>query len=535
MPLRIYFLLMTSIFFGRIIAQSSTNTEQLRGPIVETQYGSLEGTRENSGIQSFKGIPYASPPVGAMRWKAPQRMAAWKDLRSAKGFGPRAMQPPIFGDMIFRSNGMSEDCLYLNIWTPDTKARLPVLVYFYGGGFVAGDGSEGRYDGESMAQKGIVSITVNYRLGVFGLLCHPELSGETSYKGSGNYGLMDQAMALEWVKENIAAFGGDPGKITIAGESAGSVSVSALMVSPLSKKIIAGAIGESGSLLGTMSPVTLADAEKNGEAFLEFAGVRSIAELRALSADTLLGLSSRFGPFRFSFSVDGYFLPREPLEMYRSGEQSSVPLLAGWNSEEMNYRMLLGNESLNKANYRKAVQKLYKENSEDILQVYDPATDADVEQVASDLCGDRFIGFSTWRWIDMQAKTGGKPVYRYYYSRPRPAMKTEEDAKSGRGASAMPLSKGAVHSAEIEYCMGNLHLNGVYAWTKDDEKVSQTMQSYFANFIKYGDPNGSGNVHWPSIRPGSPVPVMNIDVESKVMTEVNSGRYRVMEQLESKK
>lgn len=217
--------------------------------------------------------------MGVNRWKAPQPVKDWAGVLSAKDFSPRGIQAPIFGDMGFRSNGMSEDCLYLNIWTPNTKAKLPVLVYFYGGGFVAGDGSEARYDGESMAQKGIVALTVNYRLGIFGSFAHPELSAETSYHGSGNYGLLDQAAALQWVKNNISTFGGDPNKITIAGESAGSVSVSAQMVSPLSKHLIAGAIGESGSMLGTLPPSPLEDAEKTGLEFATTIGVNSLDEL----------------------------------------------------------------------------------------------------------------------------------------------------------------------------------------------------------------------------------------------------------------
>src|SRR5215813_9483077 len=220
---------------------------------VKIANGTLEGASDkSSGIRSFKGIPFGEPPIGDLRWKPPQPAPSWPGVRKADKFGPRCMQRPIFGDMGFRSNGMSEDCLYLNVWTPAKSAdeKLPVLVYFFGGGFVAGDGSEGRYDGESMAKKGIVAITVNYRLGVFGFFAHPELTKESPHRASGNYALFDQHAALEWVQQNIAAFGGDPKRVTIAGESAGSIAVSAQMASPLSKNLIAGAIGESGSILG---------------------------------------------------------------------------------------------------------------------------------------------------------------------------------------------------------------------------------------------------------------------------------------------
>ncbi|KXK24307.1 MAG: carboxylesterase, partial [Bacteroidetes bacterium OLB12] len=219
--------------------------------------GTIEGLYETgSGLQYYLGVPFAKPPVGNLRWKAPQPLDTWTGVKQTKKFGPRPIQAIVFGDMGSRSDGMSEDCLYLNVWTPAKKgASLPVLVYFYGGGFVAGDGSEPRYDGAAMAKKGIVVVTVNYRLGLFGFFAHPDLSKETTYKGSGNYGYLDQAFALQWVQKNIAAFGGDAKKVTIAGESAGSISVSAQMVSPLSRKLIAGAIGESGSGISALAAV----------------------------------------------------------------------------------------------------------------------------------------------------------------------------------------------------------------------------------------------------------------------------------------
>src|SRR5438876_3166700 len=280
--------LSTFIFIAILLITNRGASAQNR---VKTANGIVEGSPEqSSGIRTFKGIPFAAPPVDDLRWQPPQPVPNWKGLRKADQFGPRCMQRPIFGDMGFRSNGMSEDCLYLNVWTPakSSKERLPVLVYFYGGGFVAGDGSEARYQGESMARKGIVALTVNYRLGVFGLLAHPELTKESPRHASGNYGLLDQNAALRWVQQNIAAFGGDPKKVTIAGESAGSVSVSAQMASPLSRDLIAGAIGESGSIVGTLSAVPLAEGEQNGEKFATAIGATSLAALRAMPAEQLL-------------------------------------------------------------------------------------------------------------------------------------------------------------------------------------------------------------------------------------------------------
>lgn len=402
---------------------TAQTTAETSSALVRIANGLIEGTVEKSGVSSFKGIPFAAPPVGELRWKEPQPVKNWQGRLQAKQFGPNGMQTKVFGDMGFRSKGMSEDCLYLNVWTPSqAKKGLPVLVYFYGGGFVAGDGSEARYDGESMAAKGIVAVTLNYRLGVFGFMAHPELTKESPHHASGNYGVLDQAAALKWVQLNIAAFGGDPKRVTIAGESAGSVSVSAQMASPLSKNLIAGAIGESGSLLGTLSAAPLVKGEQTGVEFAKTVGANSLAELRALPADKLLEAASTFGPFRFSMTIDGYFFPKDPFEIYKAGEQAHVPLLAGWNSEEMNFKMVLGNEKPTKENYVKAVQKLYGEKAPEALQVYNAATDADVEQVATALAGDRFISYSTWKWAKMQAETSGKNVYRYLFSRPRPAM-----------------------------------------------------------------------------------------------------------------
>lgn len=522
-------------------AQSNT---KFPAPVIKTANGKVEGTVEQSGVLSFKGIPFAAPPVGDLRWKEPQPAKTWDDKLEAKQFGPNGMQYAVFGDMGFRSKGMSEDCLYLNVWSPaGAKKGLPVLVYFYGGGFVAGDGSEARYDGESMATKGIVAVTVNYRLGVFGFMAHPELTKESPHKSSGNYGLMDQNAALLWVQKNIAAFGGDPKRVTIAGESAGSVSVSAQMASPLSKNLIAGAIGESGSLLGTLPAIPLVKAEQVGVEFATAAKATSLADLRAMPAGQVLEASKKFGAFRFSMSVDGYFFPKSPYAIFEAGEQAHVPLLVGWNSEEMNSRMVMGNEKPTKENFTKAVQKLYNDKSGEILKLYDAATDDEVEQIATELASDRFIGYSTWKWADIQVKTGGKPVYRYLFSRPRPAMVASMGnatpglaggvVKDAPAAAKTPAARGAVHSAEIEYAMGNLASNKTYEWTPEDFAVSKLMQEYFANFIKTANPNGPGLPSWPAMTPGN-VQYINIDVDTKIETEKNRGRYIFMDQQASR-
>ena len=505
--------------------------------------GTLEGTREVSGVRSFKGIPFAQPPMSELRWKPPQPPKNWEGVRKADKFGPRAMQRPIFGDMGFRSDGMSEDCLYLNVWTPakSSKAKLPVLVYFYGGGFVAGDGSEGRYDGESMAKKGIVALTVNYRLGVFGFFAHPELTKESPHHASGNYGLLDQHAALQWVRQNIAAFGGDPRRVTIAGESAGSISVSAQMASPLSKSLIAGAIGESGSIIGALSAMPLAEAEQLGVKFAAGLGqgdAPSLAALRAMSAEQLLEATTKPGVPWFRPTVDGYFFPKDPPAVFAAGDQAHVPLLAGSNSEESSSAGVLGREKPTVENYRKALQRLYPGKADEVFKLYPAANEQEVLDAAQDLAGDRFIAYSTWKWIDLATKTAGRATYYYLYARPRPPMRTEMGnavpglaggivRNSPATAKQQPQSRGAVHSAEIEYAMGNLDYNKVYAWTPDDYQVSKVMQEYFANFIKTGNPNGLGLPKWPKFDRGQR---LIIDVKTRAEKDRVRARYEFLGQ-----
>jgi para-nitrobenzyl esterase len=516
---------------------------------VKTANGTLEGISDkSSGIRSFKGIPFGEPPTGELRWKPPQPVKNWQGVRKADKFGPRCMQRAIFGDMGFRSNGMGEDCLYLNVWTPAKSGneKLPVLVYFFGGGFVAGDGSEGRYDGESMAKKGIVAITINYRLGVFGFFSHPELTKESPNRASGNYGLFDQHAALKWEQQTIAACGGDPKRVTIAGESAGSIAVSAQMASPLSKNLMAGAIGESGSILGALSATPLADGEKMGVKFAASLGKGdspSLADLRAMTAEQLLEATAKPGQPWFTPTVDGYFFPKSPFEIYAAGEQAHIPLLAGVNSEESGYFGVLGREKPTVENYRKALERLYPGKGDEVFKLYPASNETEVMDAAQALASDRFISYSTWKWVDVATKMGGKPTYYYLYARPRPAMRAEMgDAQPGlaggvvRGqqaaANPRPQSRGAVHSAEIEYAMGNLELNKVYAWTPDDYKVSKIMQEYFANFIKTGNPNGKGLPNWPKFGEGQR---LVIDVNTRAEADKGRARYEFLDQSYTKK
>jgi para-nitrobenzyl esterase len=488
----------------------------------------------DSSVRSFKGIPFAQPPVGDLRWREPQPAKNWPGVRNAGEFGPRCMQVTSPGaDYWFRSNGMSEDCLYLNVWTParSNRERLPVLVYIFGGGFQNGDGSEPRYDGASMARKGIVAVTVNYRTNIFGFFSHPELTRESPNHASGNYGLLDQVAALQWVERNIAAFGGDPKRVTIAGESAGSIAVSALMASPLSRDLMAGAIGESGAMIATLPPRPLAEAEQNGARFAASAGAASLAALRAMTAEQVQAAVAKTPGTRFSTALDGYFLPKSVTDIFAAGGQSKIPLLAGSNSEEQSARSVLGAMDPTPENFAKAVQRLYGDRAAEVLKVYPASTPDEVLSAATDLASARFIAYGTWKWTELQMKTGGKPVYRYFYARPRPRFLGTGNQPAAGGPTA---PRGAAHSAEIQYAMGNLALDKRYAWEDVDHKVSEVMQGYFVNFIKTGNPNGPGLPNWPAYSDATNFQRMRLNVDSHAEAEPDRGRYLALDALNAR-
>ena len=492
--------------------------------------GIIEGGYDReTGLQFFFGIPFAKPPVGELRWKAPQPLDDWEGVKETKAFGNAAMQLKMWDDLNPRAEKKSEDCLYLNVWTPaveDTKG-LPVLVYFYGGGFVAGDGSEARYDGASMAQKGIVAVTVNYRLSLFGFFAHPELSAESPYKASGNYGLLDQHAALKWVQKNIAAFGGDPKKVTIAGESAGSISVSAQMASPLSKNLIAGAIGESGAAINpTQFPRPLAEGEKAGMEFAKKIGRPTLSELRAMSTDEIFKAYNDNNIPRFPTVLDGFFYPKSLPDIFNAREQAQVPLLLGWTSAEVPGGAFMQGKDYTVEDYVQKVKETFPDDYEEVLKLYPYGSPEEIELSASALASDRFIAYSTWKWFDLHRKNSTQPVYRYLYSKHRPYLKSVADTL-GAEAPGTPPALGAPHACEIEYCLGNLPLlKDYWAWTADDYMVSETMQNYFANFIMTGNPNGEGLPNWPAAKADETnPPVMIIDVDSKAEAAKQDDRY----------
>ena len=514
---------------------------------VKTQYGILEGFEEN-GVKKFLGVPFAQAPVGDLRWKTPQPVQAWEGIREAKQFGDDPMQPNVFGDMNFRGPARSEDCLYLNIWTTakTTADALPVLIYFNGGGLMAGSGSEPRYDGSSIAKEGVIGVTANYREGVFGFFAHPELTAASDYKGSGNYGFLDQVAAIKWVKENIAAFGGNPDRITIVGESAGSFSVSLLMCSPLSKDLIAGAMLSSGAEVLPYEPTSLADAEAAGAALLKEAGIASLADAMAMNADSLQKILPPKG--MASVVLDGHFMTESADAVFEKGQQAQVPLLAGWNSLEAHPMQVLQGQAPTVQNYKNALKAQFGDKTDEIFEAYGIVADEDVlSQKGLDLVSDLFTGFPTWKVCDYHAKSSAQPVYRYHYMHPRPQVSAkmgdktaalaggvrEKTAEEKKAEAQQPaIAPGAVHSADIEYAMGTLDTNEYYDWQDEDHAISKLFLSYYANFCKSGNPNGEGLPQWTAITKDNldAAPVMIIDVESKeVASPEKEKAYRTLE------
>ena len=493
---------------------------------VQTAGGTVKGTTTADGkIRIFKGIPYAAAPVGENRWREPKPAPAWQGVRDAIEFGAQCVQGQVFDDIRF-SRPASEDCLSVNIWTPaSADDRLPVMVWIHGGGFQVGAGPEPRHDGEAFARKGIVLVTVNYRLGIFGFFSHPELTRESSHKTSGNYGLLDQIAALQWVNANIAAFGGNPSNVTIFGESAGSISVSMLMGSPLAAGLFHKAIGESGAYFtGANANVLhrLEPAEEQGAKFASSIGAATLAALRGKPSEELLAAAK--APWRFWPTIDGYVLRESAYETFAAGRQAHVPLLAGWNADESRASVTLKPDKPTAQSFADDVRKRFGAQAETILAAYQPASDADAIESAAALASDTFIGYSTWKWIEMQAATGGAPVYRYSFDRkiPVPANHTV----MGRPATSADV--GARHAGEIQYVFGTLASVPDVTWEASDKALSDAMTSYWANFAKKGDPNGEGLPVWPKYDPKAPR-VLHLDVTIKDAADTTRARYEAID------
>jgi para-nitrobenzyl esterase len=502
---------------------------------IKTANGVVDGTLgEDHTIRIYRGIPFGAPPVGDLRWREPQPVKNWTGVRDGSEFAPRCMQTRVYDDMVFRDAAPSEDCLYLNVWTPAKIDKpLGVMLWFFGGGFMAGAGDEFRYDGEALAKKGVIIVECNYRLGIFGFYSHPELTKESPHHASGNYALLDQVAALEWVRANIAAFGGDPSNITIGGESAGSFAVSYQMASPLAIGKFQKAIGESGAFFSNgNSPIrtrTLAKSEAAGAKYAASLGANSLADMRAIPAQKLLeeyaAQTSKPGSYHFGPNIDGYFITENPAETFRAGKQAHVALLAGWNRDEGKDDVIFNPKQPTAAAFADDAKRHYGDASVDFLKLYPASTDAEALQSSYDLAGDNFIKFSTWKWLNMQAETGKAAVYRYLFEEV-PAVK----AGSTIGPKKIPADAvGSRHAGELEYVFQTLTWENL-PWTPADFKVSDVMSSYWANFIATGDPNGAGLPKWPQYNVADKWQVMHlVDDSSAAAPETNRGRYLFMD------
>jgi para-nitrobenzyl esterase len=455
--------------------------------------GKVQGVVAN-GIASFKGVPFAAPPVGANRWRSPQPVVGWEGVKTANALAPGCMQNTALAAQLGAPTAMSEDCLYLNIWTPAKVAseQLPVMVWIYGGAFVGGATNWPLYDGTRLAEKGVVLVSVAYRVGAFGFLAHPDLSKESG-RGSGNYGLEDQIAALKWVRANIASFGGDPHRVTIFGESAGGISVSMLAASPQAKGLYQRAISESG---GSLAPPqhgpgqgvpTLKVAEDTGKAFLAALGASDIKAARELPADKIVG-APRTGR-GFWPTLDGYVIVGDEYELYKAGKFNDTPVLIGTNSDE---GALFTPPHVTSADYEKQIRGTYGEKADLILAANPHATDAEAYTAAKNNFRDSVFAWSTWRWASLQSQHKGKgKAYLYYFDHRTPASPA-----------------GSTHASEIAFVFGNL---GGPAPANDANKaLSDLMGSYWVNFAKNGDPNGPGLPAWPAFSDAAPA-VMHFD------------------------
>ena len=449
-------------------------------PTAKVEQGLVQGTVEN-GLTVYRGIPFAAPPVGDLRWRAPQPAAPWQGVRQADKFAPQCVQS-------IKPETTSEDCLYLNVWSPakSAHAKVPVLVWIYGGGFSVGGTSVPVYSGEVLARKGVVLVSIAYRMGVLGFLAHPELSAESPQHVSGNYGLLDMIAALGWIRKNIAAFGGDPSKITIFGESAGGIAVSQLCASPLAKGLFDGAISESGGSFGPPRPAggpgenmrTLTSAEYDGQAFALNAGTESFAELRKLSPEKLLAATRGLAwPI-----IDGWVIPSDQYTLYDAKKFNDTPILVGYNSDEgasfSHFRF--------PQEYVDNVHKRYDSYADPLLEVY-PVGGKTVPKTARDLSRDTAFGWHTWTWARMQSSLGKSKAFYYYFDQ-HPDYPTDS-SQAGLGAP---------HGREVAYVFGHLYDLQPQPPTAADRVISDAMATYWTNFAKYGDPNGKGMPQWPA-------------------------------------
>jgi para-nitrobenzyl esterase len=466
---------------------------------VKTEQGSVHGKTINEGkVRAFLGLPYAAPPVGDLRWKAPQPAAKWDGDRDATAYGAHCAQNPVFADMVFQDNGSSEDCLFLNVYAPataSTTSKLPVMFWIHGGGYSGGGSNEPRHNGDFLPLKGVVLVTINYRLGVFGFLATTDLIKE-GQGSAGNWGLLDMVAALQWTKANIAAFGGDPNNVTIFGESAGSFAVSTLMASHMAQGLFHKAIGESGGAFSSgisLGGESAAARAKIDDEFANKLGAKTIAELRALPTKDILDAAKKPG-VGFSPVVDGKFLTEPVPETFALSMQAHVPLLAGWNADEGSFFAMRG---MTVDQWKTQANNQFHDRAAEFLKLYPGDTDAQALRSAIDFGGDSFIANGTWKWLEAHRNTGHAPVYRYHFELAAPPSKFHPGTY-------------VFHSDDIEYVFGTLDTRPGYTVRPEDRKMSDQIMTYWSNFARSGDPNGSGLPKWPKYNDAG-FPLIHLD------------------------
>jgi para-nitrobenzyl esterase len=456
-----------------------------QAPTVITAQGKATGKLIRNGSQkAFLGLPYAAPPVGGLRWKAPLPPTSWSGVREAATFGARCEQWHVWDDYIFQDAGPSEDCLFLNVYAPakaNPTAKLPVMVWIHGGGFIAGSGSEPRYSDSPLVDHGVVLVTLNYRLGVFGFLATTDLAKENGGH-AGNYGLMDMVAALKWVKANIGAFGGDAGNVTIFGESAGSFAVSTLSAAPSAQGLFHKVIGESGALFNGAIPMgSLEQRGERDQAWARTTGAGTLAELRALPPEKILDAAKNSKTGGFSPVLDGAFLPESTPDAYAAGRQAHVPAIIGWNHDERTGTL---SKEMTTEKWKAYATEHYAAHADAFLKAFPGDTDQQAMHSADDLTTAQFIGLSTWRWAEADVATGKVPVYRYSFDQPSPPERLHPVAK-------------AFHSAELEYVFGTQDVRQGATWKPEQRVLSQRIMDYWSNFAKTGNPNGTNLPQWP--------------------------------------
>ena len=456
-----------------------TGVEQPSLAIVETDAGFVSGTMEDS-VHIFKGIPFAAPPVGELRWKEPIPPIPWTDTLACTKFpaSPMQSEPKPFmmwtEEFLTPPEPLSEDCLYLNIWSGASSAedKLPVLVWIYGGGFMSGSGACAIYDGKALAKEGIVYVTINYRVGVFGFMAHPDLTAEAQHKSSGNYGLMDQIAALKWIKNNIAAFGGDPDKVTIAGQSAGSMSVQSLVASPLTQGLFRGAIAQSGA---GRSAMTLKNGEKIGMLLSSKINSTSVASLRQLNADSMLSLATTLPFGSFSPTADGYVIPDKLDSIFAKKQHQDVPVMAGW---VLGDGVLAISQPKSARDFVKDAAKSYGTKSAEFLKLFPAGSDEEAKASQQKLGMLQFAGAGADRW----AKANSSNTYLYQFT----YVPTDKPGFPNYGA---------FHTSEVPYALHTLALWN-RPWRQSDYDVEEYMSGYWLNFVRNGNPNGAGLPEW---------------------------------------